>query len=159
MQPSPSSPPLVPRHFVRVPRVRPSLAAVALLSACAAEPSGPPSGFPVSLDRATAAGPPGPPTITAAGDSVMAEATLGTSGCNDYDAVAGTRAGALVVTIVETEEANRACLGVLVPVRFRVVTRRAPLGTYVVLLEQRTRRLGGREERPVELARGVVTLR
>lgn len=147
-----------------MPNVRSLHAAVpaALLcavAACASDPVRPPAGFDVTLTAtpARAAPPVDPPAIAAHGDSVTAVATLGTSGCADYGAVAGLRAGALVVTITETW-ANRVCTAMVTSATFRAVTRRAPRGRYVVLLERRSRTERGRYEAPIELARAVVTL-
>lgn len=109
---------------------------LALVAAsCEETPTGlgsPPTGLTVSL--ATSRPPDGATdavTITAAGDSVIADAVMDAAACSDYRAVAGQLDGALVVTVVETFS-DRICISIRPATTFRAVVRPAPRGEYRV---------------------------
>lgn len=147
-------------------RPRLLLAALALVGAGCREsstepytPTAPaPSGLAASLGVAFAYGSPAPgPAIAAAGDSLVATAVLGWSGCVDYAAQAGREGGAVVVTVVQ-RPTNRFCNLDIRGAAFRVVVRPAPVGRYDVVLRARFESpQGAPSER--EVVRRSVTLR
>lgn len=131
------------------------------LAACAEAPLAPPSGLParlaVSILRESPIEPP-PPAITASGDSVVVEYVSGFTGCEDYDAKAGLRANALVVTVVATEARDRGCLAVLQYAAYHTVVHRAPSGHYPVVAEIQAVAANGSRSKPREVARELITL-
>lgn len=94
---------------------------------------------------------------TSRGDSVVATATLGISGCNDYKAVAGNAGDALVVTFVATTT-QRICSMDARAAVFRAVVHPAPRGGYDVVVRDR---IEGVDDGPIEreLARWPVFIR
>lgn len=122
-----------------------------------------PSGLAVALNTIPGyeAPPPAYASITADGDSVIATAPLGASGCVDYTAAAGVADGDLVVTITTSfPDTPRACTMDARIETFRAVVRPAPKGSYDVVLRDRVQRQAGSpsfDER--ELARRPVILR
>ncbi|HEX8850645.1 MAG TPA: hypothetical protein VF761_14040 [Gemmatimonadaceae bacterium] len=130
------------------------------LAACGESPLEPPSGLPaqlsVSILRDLPIEPP-IPTVAASADSVVVEYISGFTGCDDYDAAAGFRAGTLVVTVIATET-RRACLAVVGYATYHAVVHRAPSGRYPVVVETQYVAANGIRGKPREVVRKLVTL-
>ena len=135
-----------------------ALGALAVVSACAADPVGPPSGFRVDVIALPMRAPdPAPPRIAVRGDRVVADADLSISDCFAYGAVAGLRHDALVVTLTETAR-DQVCRGTPFRNTVTVETHGVPRGARLVVVEQRTSREPGTPDRTRELGRAVVTV-
>lgn len=144
-------------------RTRPLLLVAALaVAGCDRSPSGPPDGVPARLTltqyRPTLAGLLPAPTIAAVGDSIVADAVIGTTGCYDYSASAGrSTTGRMVVTILAREN-GQICLTVLWTSQAHVVVHPAPQGTYEVALRERGTGIDGAQRWDRDVARATVVV-
>lgn len=155
------------RYAVPPSRALPLLAVALAGAACRESPAAPrspsgppPSGLSTSLAiiRTYQAPPPDRPSITADGDSVVATAKLGVSGCRDYGARAGVVDGVLVVTVVDSAPpVSRLCTLEAGFATFRAVVRAAPRGRYDAVLRARVESTSGAPSES-ELVRQSVTL-
>ena len=106
--------------------------ALLLIAACEKFPVHIPTGLSARLTMSAApGGPPGEPTITAAGDSIVAEIVASTTGCLDYTAKAGPQGEDVVITLTAREN-ERVCSADLANAKYRIVVDDAPEGAYHV---------------------------